>query len=162
MKDMGFRNYSFIQSSFLVLLRLLIGWHFLYEGIVKLWSSNWSAGGYLADSGGVFKDFFFWMAGNDQILAIVDFLNIWGLILVGLGLMLGIFTRWATFGGIVLLAFYYLSHPPLINSEYALPSEGSYLIVNKNLIELAALLVLFVFPTGKQVGFDRFFSSKNV
>ena len=55
----------------------------------------------------------------------------------------------------VLLAFYYLSHPPFLNLEYVLPSEGSYLIVNKTLIELGALWVLYLFPTGRIMGIDR-------
>ncbi len=154
---MGLHQTTRIQSLFLVLLRLAIGWHFLYEGIVKLWSPNWSSGGYLADSGGPLKNIFYNMAGNNSVLTIVDFLNTWGLILVGLGLIVGFLTRWATIGGILLLLLYYLSHPPLINTEYALPSEGSYLIVNKNLIEMLALFVILVFPTGRTVGIDRFF-----
>lgn len=154
---MGLHQPTRIQSLFLVLLRLAIGWHFLYEGIVKLWSPNWSAGGYLSDSGGPLKNIFYYMASNNAILSVVDFLNTWGLILVGLGLIVGLLTRWAAFGGILLLLLYYLSHPPLINTEYALPAEGSYLIVNKNLIEMLALLVILVFPTGKTVGIDRFF-----
>ena len=100
-------NYSRAQEAFLVLLRLAIGWHFLYEGIVKLWSPNWSAGGYLMDSAGRFKKLFYQLAGDPSILEVVDFLNIWGLILIGLGLITGLFSRWATIGGIVLLAFYY-------------------------------------------------------
>ena len=86
----------------------------------------------------------------------VDFLNIWGLILVGLGLILGSFTRIATLCGIILLTFYYVSHPPFLNLKYVLPSEGSYLIVNKTLIELLALWVLYLFPTGSLIGLDRF------
>jgi thiosulfate dehydrogenase [quinone] large subunit len=155
-----FMNYSKTQRNLLVALRMLIGWHFLYEGIVKLWNPNWSAGGYLVDSAGIFKGLFLWMAGNPSILKIVDVLNVWGLILIGLGLILGLFTRWAVIGGIILLAFYYLSHPALINVNYALPSEGSYLFVNKNLIELVALAVLLVFPTGHLVGLDLFFRKK--
>jgi thiosulfate dehydrogenase [quinone] large subunit len=149
-------NYTKTQRNLLVILRLLIGWHFLYEGIVKLWSPNWSAGGYLADSAGPFKKLFFWMAGNSSVLEIIDFLNTWGLILIGLGLVAGLFARWAAIGGIILLAFYYLSHPALIHTEYALPSEGSYLFVNKNLIELFALAVLLVFPTSHLFGLDQY------
>ena len=146
---------STAQLSLLVAMRILIGWHFLYEGIIKLWNPNWSAAGYLSDSAGMFKEFFYWMAGNSSVLAFVDIANVWGLILIGLGLILGIFTRWATIGGIILLLFYYLSHPALIDVNYALPSEGSYLFVNKNLIEMAALCVLLVFPTSKVIGLDR-------
>jgi thiosulfate dehydrogenase [quinone] large subunit len=79
----------------------------------------------------------------------------WGLILVGLGLILGVFTRVSAIGGMVLLGFYYLSHPPFLNLEYVLPSEGSYLIVNKTLIEMISLWVLWLFPTGRIMGVDR-------
>jgi thiosulfate dehydrogenase (quinone) large subunit len=147
--------YSRGQLTTLVILRMLIGWHLLYEGIVKLWNPNWSASGYLLDSKGLFSGLFFAMAGNPSVMKVVDFLNVWGLILVGLSLILGIFTRPAIIGGIVLLSLYYLSHPPLIGVKYALPSEGSYLLVNKNLIEIFALAVLLVFPTSRIIGIDR-------
>jgi thiosulfate dehydrogenase [quinone] large subunit len=38
--------------------------------------------------------------------------------------------------------------------KYALPSEGSYLFINKNLIELFALGVLMVFPSSQRWGLD--------
>lgn len=143
-----------VQLFWLVSLRVLIGWHFLYEGLVKLVNPNWSGVGYLLDSQGWFKELFYWFASSPEILKTVDFLNIWGLIAIGLGLILGLFTRAALFGGIALMAMYYLSHPPFIGLQYSLPMEGSYLIVNKTLIELAALAVLFVFPANRIIGLD--------
>jgi thiosulfate dehydrogenase [quinone] large subunit len=56
----------------------------------------------------------------------------------------------------VLLALYYLAAPPLVGYEYAMPTEGSYLIVNKILVELAALVVMLAYPTGASWGVDRF------
>jgi thiosulfate dehydrogenase (quinone) large subunit len=153
-------KYSKPQLTFLVILRLLIGWHFLYEGISKVLKPGWSSAGYLMDSGGPLEGFFHWMAGNPGMMNVVDFMNVWGLVAIGLGLILGLFTRTATIAGIALLALYYLSHPPLIGITYALPSEGNYLIVNKNLIEIFALAVLFVFPSGKHFGFDSFICRK--
>ncbi len=152
MKALNYTNY---QLAALVGLRVLIGWHFLYEGLVKLMKPFWSAQGFLLDSQGFAKDFFYWMANTETVLNTLNFLNIWGLILVGLGLMLGLFSRWAAIGGIVMLAFFYLSHPPFIGAEYLLPSEGNYLLVNKNLIELAALIVLLLFPCSHRIGLDR-------
>ena len=149
-------EYSRIQLSFLVGLRVFIGWHFLYEGITKLVNPDWTAYGFLKDSGWIFSDLFHSMANNPGVLKIVDFLNVWGLILIGLSLILGFICRPAILGGIILLAMYYLSHPPFVGIEYAIPSEGKYLWINKNLIELAALAVLFVFPTSRKIGLDRF------
>lgn len=148
-------NYSKSQLYLLVALRVVIGWHLLYEGIVKLVNPNWSSAGFLLDSQGIFSGFFHSLASNPNVLSVVDTLNIAGLTLIGLGLILGSFTRLATIGGIVLLAFYYLSHPPFVGLQYAMPMEGNYLVVSKNLIELMALCVLLVFPTGTILGLDR-------
>jgi thiosulfate dehydrogenase [quinone] large subunit len=139
----------------LVTLRMLIGWHFLYEGLVKIVNPNWSAAELLAQSQGVFSGIFHWFLGDPTRLAAVDFLNRWGLLLIGAGLIAGFLTRYATVAGMLLLALYYLCTPPLPFYSYSMPSEGSYLLVNKVLIELAALWVLLAFPTGEIVGLDR-------
>ena len=153
-------NYTSWQLSLLVILRVLIGWHFLYEGLTKLINPDWSSVGFLIDSKGLFSAFFIWLASNPELLKIADFLNIWGLIAIGLGLIIGCFTRVAIIGGIALLGMFFLSHPPMVGYKFSAPSEGSYLWVNKNLIELAALLVLLVFPTGKIIGIDRLMKRK--
>ena len=145
---------------FLVTLRVLIGWHFLYEGIVKITNPDWSSAAYLLDSQGFLAGFFRSLTYKSGVLMTIDFLNEWGLILIGLGLILGLFTRYATLGGIFLLALYYLSHPPFPGLEFAVPAEGNYLIVNKTLIELTALVVLLLFPTGNKLGLDLLFSRK--
>ena len=123
MKDI---TYSKWQLWSLVILRVAIGWHFLYEGIVKLLNPNWSSLGYLMDSGGIVEGVFHSMAGNATVLNVMDFINVWGLILIGAGLIVGLFTRVASLAGIILLAFYYLSHPAISGVSYAMPTEGSY------------------------------------
>ncbi|MGH7519688.1 MAG: DoxX subfamily, partial [Gemmatimonadales bacterium] len=50
--------------------------------------------------------------------------------------------------------------PPFVGYTYPMPAEGSYLIVNKVLIELAALLVVLAYPTAQSFGIDRFLSRK--
>jgi len=144
----------------LVVLRLAIGWHFLYEGISKIQNPNWSSVGYLLDSEGFLAGFFHSLAGNPGAMEVIDFLNIWGLTLIGLGLMLGFLTQIATIAGILLLLFYYLSHPAIIGADYVIPSEGNYLWINKTLIEMFALWVLYLFPTGTKIGLDRFLTGK--
>lgn len=149
-----------IQLWTLVILRVAIGWHLLYEGMIKLLNPNWSSVGYLMDSKGIFAGMFHSLAGNPDLLKVMDFLNVWGLVLIGAALILGLFTRVAIYGGITLLTLYYLSHPALLNVSYAVPSEGSYMFVNKNLIEMITLVVLLLFPTWKEVGVDRFIFRK--
>ena len=139
----------------LVILRVAIGWHFLYEGVVKLLADDWSAGPFLAQSRWLLSGLFRWMAETPAVLHVVNLLNVWGLILIGLGLMLGSLTRLACLAGIVLLGLYYVAAPPLIGMDFGVPQEGTYLIVNKTLVELVALCVLAVVPTGHFVGLDR-------
>jgi thiosulfate dehydrogenase [quinone] large subunit len=74
--------------------------------------------------------------------------------------MLGLFTRAATIAGIALLALYYLAAPPFVGLTYAMPTEGTYLIVNKVLIELIALVALLAFPTGRILGVDRLIAAQ--
>lgn len=149
------QEYTSGQLTILVILRVLIGWHFLYEGLVKILNANWSSAGYLIDSQGFLSGVYESMALNQGVLNVVDFLNVWGLTAIGLGLILGLFSRFASLAGIILLAFYYFSHPPFIGAEYAIPTEGNYLIVNKTLIEMFTLWALYFFPTGIHIGLDR-------
>lgn len=143
------------QLAVLVILRVAIGWHFLYEGIQKVSNPAWTSAPYLADSQWILGDLFQWIAATPSVLAVVDFLNAWGLTLIGLGLMLGCLGRVAAVSGIILLGLYYLAHPPFIGIETGLPTEGNYLFVDKNLVEMLALMVLTLFPTSQIIGLDR-------
>jgi uncharacterized membrane protein YphA (DoxX/SURF4 family) len=140
------------QSFALALMRVAIGWHFAYEGVVKVLNPEWSAKGYLEGASWIGADLFHWMASDATVLRTVDLLNAWGLVFVGLGLMLGCMTRLAAAGGVALLALYYVAHPALFVDPVG-PAEGSYLLVNKNVVELFALLVVMVMPTSR-LGLD--------
>lgn len=148
------------QLSALVILRVLIGWHFLYEGLVKLLNPDWSAYGYLISSEGIFSGVFQSMATNESLLSVINVLNQWGLFLIGLGLFLGVLTRLSCYLGALLLLFYYLAHPPFVGVDYAIPTQGNYLLVDKNLIEMFTLIVISLFPTGVFVGLDRILFKK--
>ena len=153
-------RYSRAQLLSLVLLRVLIGWHFLYEGISKVANPYWSSANYLLESKWIFSDLFISIVADPMALKVVDVLNEWGLIAVGVGLIAGCFTRFATISGILLLVLYYVAAPPLVGFSYTFPTEGSYLVVNKVLIEMASLVVLALFPTGAILGLDVFIFKK--
>ena len=146
-----------LQIYLLTIIRLAVGWHFLYEGISKIIAGNWSSAAYLAGSKWIFAPVFHWMAGNAGIVAAVDFLNIWGMILVGLGLMFGLFSRWVSAGGALMLLFYFLAYPPFPGYMFGIPAEGSYLWVNRNLIEFLVLVAFAFFPPSYLFGLDRLF-----
>ena len=151
-----------LQLYGLVTLRVLIGWHILYEGVSKLINPYWSSAAYLLDSKWIFSGLAKTIVSNPTLLTISDYVNMWGLTLVGLCLILGAFSRQATFGGMVFILLYYLFAPPLLGLEYSKPGEGSYIIVNKNLIEACALFVLYYFPTSHLIGLDRILSKSEI
>jgi thiosulfate dehydrogenase [quinone] large subunit len=143
------------QATALVALRMLVGWHFCYEGLAKLLNPYWTSAGYLAGSQWFLKDLLIDVAANPTLVTIVDLLNQWGLVAIGLGLMLGALARGAAIAGIVLLALYWIVAPPFAGVVYPMPAEGSYVLVNKVLVELGALVVLVAFPTSHEFGLDR-------
>ena len=67
----------------ITLMRIFVGWHFLYEGIAKLTSPSWSAAGYLRQARGPFAGFFRWLASQPNLLGYADYITMWGLTLVG-------------------------------------------------------------------------------
>jgi thiosulfate dehydrogenase [quinone] large subunit len=152
---------SSVQQFALVVLRTLIGWHFFYEGYVKLlhpaWSRDgqplppWTSAGYLKAATGPLAGVLHslanatWLGSFDVVIAVV-------LLLIGTSLLLGLFTQTGCAAALVMLSIFYISAIPLGLPEPR--AEGSYLIVNKNLIELASVVTLLVFRTGRLAGLD--------
>ena len=124
------------KKLFFSVLRMAVGWHFLYEGISKLVISNWSSYSYLANSTGPLSGFYHWMAASPNLLKVIDILNIYGLILIGIGLFIGIFARIAAISGALLLTLYYFAYPPFGASLFNI-GEGHLFIVDKIFIETA-------------------------
>ena len=146
-------------AATLLCLRLAVGWLFLFEGLAKLLTPGWSAASYLLLSRGFFPGFFHWLGSSPGRLDAVNLLNTWGLILIGIALILGCLTRLASAFAILLLALYYLAQPPLIRSNYWFPAQGQYLVVDATLVELVVLMVFLFVPAGALWGLDRFWHS---
>jgi uncharacterized membrane protein YphA (DoxX/SURF4 family) len=140
--------------AFLALLRITIGWHFLYEGLVKIFNPAWTAKPFLEGSRWIFGGLFHWLASSDTLVWFIDKINAFGLTFIGLALILGLFARFASWCGVALLLLYYLAYPPFGNFSYGAPSEGNYMIVNKNLVELLALVMLALSNPGIFFGID--------
>jgi uncharacterized membrane protein YphA (DoxX/SURF4 family) len=149
-----------LRAVAIMLLRVAIGWHFLYEGLAKLLSPGWSAAGYLEASRWLFAEQFHRMASSPAILRAVNLLNIWLLIVAGLGLILGLFTRLSILAAMLLLALYWAANPPLVGVGLAVPTEGSYLIVDKNCVEFFALALLMALGAGRCCGLDGLIASR--
>lgn len=156
---MNTQKLTSVQGFALVLLRILIGWHFLYEGVIKAFNPSWTSRGYLL-SATIFKPFFTWLAG-DSLISTIDMANIVGLIAVGASLLIGFKVRWGCIAGIALLLLYYLAHPPFPGLPQG-AAEGSYWLVNKNLIEMVALFVIYQFPLTAVFGIEMLLSRNKV
>ena len=78
----------------------------------------------------------------------------YGLVAVGVCLLLGFLTRTACLAGAVFLLMFYLAMPPLPWLPEGPRVEGHYLYINKNIIEMTALLALATMRTGRWAGLD--------
>ena len=154
MKKYSAENY---QRLLITILRTAIGWHFLYEGISKIVQGNWTAAGFLRNTSGVFSGFYHSIASSQVLLLISDFLNMWGLVLIGFALFVGLFSRIASLCGALLLTLYYFAYPPFGNPMLN-PADGHLFIVDKLFIETAALLFL-VFYHEKGYALEAFLKS---
>jgi len=147
-----------LKKTLITIIRAAIGWHFLYEGLSKLFIENWSAQSYLANATGFLSGFYQWLASGESLVKVIDVLNVYGLILIGLALFLGIFIRMASAGGILLLLLYYFAYPPFGTSLFGSP-EGHFYIVNRNFIE-AVLLLWFVVSSQTGYGISQLFKRR--
>ncbi|MBI4250380.1 DoxX family membrane protein [Candidatus Uhrbacteria bacterium] len=136
---------SFAKIS-LFLLRLGVGWFMLYAGITKVLNPEWSAAGYLKGAK-TFAGLYQWFAQPD-ILPIINFINEWGLTLLGVSLLLGIFVRLSSVLGAVLMLLYYF---PVL--QFPIIPPHSY-IVDDHIINALVLVVLASMQAGRVWGLD--------
>jgi uncharacterized membrane protein YphA (DoxX/SURF4 family) len=92
---------------------------------------------------------------------LIDWMVKWGLTLIGLCLMLGLFTPLAALAAALQLAMFYFATPPWPGLP-SLTTEGHYLYVNRNLIELIAVLILFTTQAGRWAGLDYYLRRRHV
>ena len=134
------------QKISLFLLRLSLGWLMFYAGITKVLNPAWSAAGYL--TGAKFMTGFFHWLTTPCILPVVNFLNAWGLTLLGVSLILGVAMRWSCILGIILMLLYYL---PL---GFPYPNAHA-LLVDEHIIYSISLFLLLIFRAGRIWGVGR-------
>jgi uncharacterized membrane protein YphA (DoxX/SURF4 family) len=145
-------NRNELTRILITILRMAIGWHFLYEGFSKIMVGNWTAYSYLANTSGFFSGFYQSLASSPALLKIVDLANMYGLTLIGLALFTGLAIRYAAAAGIMLLTLYYFAYPPMGISVFR-PGEGQLFIIDKNVIE-ALTLGYIIFSRVRGYGMD--------
>jgi thiosulfate dehydrogenase (quinone) large subunit len=157
------------QRFVLVVLRICIGWHFLYEGYFKLilpaWAADgthlgpWSSYGYLEGASGPVGHLLhaLFNSGYGHIIDVAVIATLWA---IGLSLMLGFFTQAGCCLALCMLSLFYLTAIPLDGVPHP-GMEGNYLLINKTLIEWLAVAVVLFFQTGRIAGLDLlYFASR--
>ena len=87
------------------------------------------------------------MEWSDQIVK-------YGLLAVGFCLLAGFMTRLACLGGAFYLFMFFLAMPPMPGWPDPPRAEGHYFLINKNIIEMLALLALATTGSGRWAGLD--------
>lgn len=135
-----------LQKLSILILRLALGFLMFYAGITKVMDPSWSAAGYIK-SAKAFSPFYNFLL-SPSVLPVINFLNEWGLTLLGLSLIFGIFVRLSSVLGIILMILYYL---PILKFPYV--GDHSYL-VDAHIIYSSVLFLFIIFNAGKVFGFD--------
>jgi thiosulfate dehydrogenase [quinone] large subunit len=134
------------QSFFLFLSRISIGFMMLYAGITKVIDPNWSSVGYLKGAK-MMVGFYSFLQGS-SVLPIVDFINEWGLTLLGLSLIFGVGVRLSAPLGALLMVLYYI---PL---GFPYPNPHA-LIVDEHIIYACTMLFFGAIDAGKYWGLSE-------
>lgn len=114
----------------LALTRVSLGWVMFYAGITKIMNPNWSASGYLKGAK-TFSGFYTYLT-DPSILPVINFVNEWGLTLLGISLILGIGVRLSSVLGAVLMLMYYfpsLDFPKIGTTAYIIDEHIIYALV---------------------------------
>ena len=134
-----------ILPTFVVLMRLTMGWIFVYSGFDKL-INGFSAGGFLANATrGPLAGWFQGLGENSAALGVIDPLVVWGEILIGLALVFGVMTRWAAFWGATMMFLFYLAQFPPENNP----------LMEYHLIYMLVLGVIGALGAGRILGLDN-------
>lgn len=138
------------EAKWLTVVRVAIGWLIFYAGITKVLDPAWTAKGYLMGAK-TFQGFYSWLA-SPQNIAWVNFLNEWGLTLIGISLILGLGARLSSILGVLLMLLYYF---PVL--EFPKVEHG--FIVDEHIIYAALLLSFAAVRAGRYYGLDNWCAS---
>jgi len=139
------------EKIVILLLRLSLGWIFLYSAVTKISNPSWTAEGLLKNAQS-FSALYQWFA-SAEILPTVNFINEWGQLFLGISLILGIGVRLSSILGAVLLLLYYF---PQLNFPYI--GRTAYL-VDEHIVYSLVLVYFAVIRAGRVYGLDNWCSS---
>ena len=134
-----------ILPPFVVLLRLTMGWIFVYSGFDKLFN-GFSAEGFLVNATrGPLGAWFQGLGENSLAMDVINPLVVWGEILIGLALVFGVTTRFAAFWGATMMFMFYIAQFP--------PEHNPF--VEYYLIYILVLGLIGALGAGRILGLDN-------
>ena len=149
-----------LKLVLLLALRVMIGCHLLIKGITQIIYPEWPSMAFLLESDGNIPEFSQQITSNLNVFCAADFLNTGVLTMLGLGLILGRYSRRAVFTGAVLLVLHYLVLPNYFGLAIGVPQEGNFLLVNPDLFVALALILISITSVARKFGLDAFFECR--
>lgn len=143
-----------LQKAALALLRVVLGWLYLYAGLTQVLNPSWTAAGYLAGAK-TFSGLYLWLA-QPGIVPYINFVNKWSLTLLGVSLILGLGVRASSVLGAALMALYYFA---ILDFPY--PNAHAFL-VDEHIIYIAVLLFFASARAGRAYGLDEWCANLSV
>lgn len=137
-----------LDRAIIFVLRILMGWTFLYAGAWQIWDRFDTAGflGHVV----TFHNFFALFA-KPGILPITDFLVKWGHLLIGLSLITGLGVRLSGPFGVLLMIIYYFAH-----MKFPYIEENVNFLIDYHLVYATVLVYLIAHRAGHVWGLDGF------
>lgn len=139
-------NAPSLDKGIIIVLRILVGWTFLYAGTWQIWE-NYSAAGFLTHVV-TFHDFFATFAAP-AVLPYTNFLMKWGHLLIGLSLVSGLMVRVSGPFGILLMVTYHFAH-----MDWPFIEDHLNLFVDFHLVYATVIVYLMAHNAGHVFGLD--------
>jgi thiosulfate dehydrogenase [quinone] large subunit len=135
------------EKRFILLLRLLMAWTFLYAASHQVFVPGWSVAGFLSHTK-TFHDVFAIFTGP-AVAPVVSFLVGYGHLLIGLSLLVGLMVRVSASFGILLMLLYWLAH-----MDFPYIENPNNFIVDYHIVYAAVLGYLVYRSAGHVWGLD--------
>jgi thiosulfate dehydrogenase (quinone) large subunit len=144
----------------IAILRIAVGGGFLFAGLEKFfeWGGGapFNAAGFLKNAtGGTLPggdpklivnpthDFWVSLAGNASLVSVISFLVVFGEIAIGAAILIGLFTRFASYAGVLMMALFYVANFSFANGPF-----------NQQFMYGITCLVLAIVGAGEYYGLD--------
>ncbi|MFA7308634.1 MAG: DoxX family protein [Patescibacteria group bacterium] len=141
------------QHLIIFALRIALGILFLYSGISKIINPDFTAAGFIGAAQSL-KPLYAWFA-TPVALPSINILNSWGQAAIGLSLVSGLFVRYSSIAGILMMVMYYF---PGLHFPYV---GKSGLLIDDHIIYILVFLIFISCNSGRFWGLDHFITKKS-